>query len=1123
MADGTNIGIINLGLDINKALFNKQLNGIATGAASTVKNTFKPLGNMIAGALAIGSITAFTKSCLGLGSDLSEVQNVVDVTFEGMASKVNEFASSAIEEFGLSETAAKKMMGTYGAMSKSFGFNPQEVYDMSEAITGLTADVASFYNLETDEAYTKMKSIWTGETEALKELGVVMTQTALDQYALNEGFGKTTASMTEQEKVMLRYRFVQSQLSDAAGDFARTSDGWANQTRVLTLRFQQLKATLGQGLINLFTPIVKMINTFISGLQGAANAFLRLTEIITGKEAGSMGNVATDLAGVSGAAGDASDNISGMGDSAAGAAKKALRALMGFDQIQKIGENSSSDGSGGSAGGAGASSAGSGAIASEFAKANEEASKLEKTLVEMVDKVKKAWQTGDFTEIGKMVGGKINEGLEGIKWDDIKGTIKKISKSIATFFNGFIKEMDWNLLGETVAEGINTGILGIDTFLTTFSWKDSAKAVADTFNGFLKKTDWNLVGKTIADGINAITDYLTTLVKEIDFKKAADAVGETFSGFCKNIDMGDAAEVILTILSTKLALKVTKDLFDGAGTSISKSLAKKLAEKLGIEIAEEAGIGTAIKTGIVNAITVHGGLSGIATTVGTTISTAFTTDLPLLFGAGTFAECATAIVGGFAGAVAAAFVGWNLGNFIYECITGEDTSDIEWGDYLGENFHISEWGDALKQLIIDASKNWNPIQWIYEEITGKEHKENAGFDFYVNIVGKIDETTQQIKDWFSDKKEEVKTFVANTKASFIDRSKELIEEFNDKKEKTKEFIANAKASLSDKFEELREEFADKKEKTKDFIVNAKGNVESTFVDMKEKWDNLSAKAKDLVANAKTEGADKLSKIKEYWNGITGGTKDLKANGSTKNEDKMKKMKDAWTAIVGGTKKLKANATTKGYDALKKIKNVWKDISEKSKKISVSFSDNFTAPIKRAWNALARSINSMLGKIPVIGSKVSKLPVFSGYATGGFPEEGPFMMNRGEIAGKFSNGKGVVANNMQITKGISDAVGPSVYNAVKSAFSSSAIRIRIPQLATVTNSNTDKTLEKMLDVLYIIASGSVNSETVAVLRELLAYIKNMDRDVYMDAEKVTKVVTDIINRNTDATGVCQVKV
>lgn len=209
-----------------------------------ISQSWKKVGAVVASVLSIGAIVAFGKSCIDLGSNLAEVQNVVDVTFGSMSGRVDAFAKDAAKSFGLSETMAKKYMGTYGAMAKSFGIAGNAGYEMSAAITGLTGDVASFYNLSQDEAYTKLKSIFTGETESLKDLGVVMTQTALDQYALNEGLGKTTNKMTEQEKVLLRYRFVMSQLSDASGDFARTSNSWANQVRVLQLQFESLKATI---------------------------------------------------------------------------------------------------------------------------------------------------------------------------------------------------------------------------------------------------------------------------------------------------------------------------------------------------------------------------------------------------------------------------------------------------------------------------------------------------------------------------------------------------------------------------------------------------------------------------------------------------------------------------------------------------------------------------------------------------------------------------------------------------------------------------------------------------------------------------------------------------------------
>ena len=106
-----------------------------------------------------------------LGSDLAEVQNVVDVTFTTMSDKVNEFAKNAMTSAGLSETMAKQYVGTFGAMSKSFGFSESQAYDMSTALTQLTGDVASFYNISQDLAYIKLKSVFTGETETLKDLG----------------------------------------------------------------------------------------------------------------------------------------------------------------------------------------------------------------------------------------------------------------------------------------------------------------------------------------------------------------------------------------------------------------------------------------------------------------------------------------------------------------------------------------------------------------------------------------------------------------------------------------------------------------------------------------------------------------------------------------------------------------------------------------------------------------------------------------------------------------------------------------------------------------------------------------------------------------------------------------
>lgn len=339
--------------------------GVQNGV-SAIRQSFNGLGSvvkkigvLIGGAFAIGKLAQFGKECVELGSNLSEVQNVVDVTFTTMSDKVNEFAKNAMTSAGLSETMAKQYVGTFGAMSKSFGFSEAQAYDMSTALTQLTGDVASFYNISQDEAYTKLKSVFTGETETLKDLGVVLTQNALDQYALANGYGKTTSAMTEQEKVALRLAFVQKQLSAASGDFIRTSDSWANQVRVMQLQLQSLKATVGQGLINLFTPVLRVINILLGKLATLANAFKSFTELITGKKssgqtgASGAGLVGTDaIADTADQYGNAADNAEKLADATndtADATKKATKAAKGYlsplDEINNYSTDKSADSS----------------------------------------------------------------------------------------------------------------------------------------------------------------------------------------------------------------------------------------------------------------------------------------------------------------------------------------------------------------------------------------------------------------------------------------------------------------------------------------------------------------------------------------------------------------------------------------------------------------------------------------------------------------------------------------------------------------------------------------------------------------------------------------------------------
>lgn len=347
------VGQIALELGIDSSQIVNQLTGASNKAAKQATSIFSGMGKKIAAGLSIAAFTKFTKDCLEVGSNITEVQNVVDTAFKGLSGSADEWASNAMTNFGLSELSAKKYMGVFGQMNDAMGITGKTALDMAENVTGLTGDVASFYNLGTNEAYTKLKSIWTGETETLKDLGVVMTQTNLDQYALNNGFGKTTAKMTEQEKVMLRYQYVTSALSNATGDFVKTQDSWANQTRILSLRFEQLKASLGKGFIALFTPILRGLNTVLAGLQKVADGFATFTQMLTGADISSSASAITGLGDI---ASDTADNVSGIGDAASSTAKQIEKSLAGFDQIEKLSEptdSSSSSGGGTSSGGLG--------------------------------------------------------------------------------------------------------------------------------------------------------------------------------------------------------------------------------------------------------------------------------------------------------------------------------------------------------------------------------------------------------------------------------------------------------------------------------------------------------------------------------------------------------------------------------------------------------------------------------------------------------------------------------------------------------------------------------------------------------------------------------------------------
>ncbi len=254
--------------------------------SDAIKNGLRSIGNLMLNIAKKG--IEFLKKGIQTASDLVEVQNVVDVTFQQNAETINKWAKKAASAYGMSELSAKKYNGTMGAMLKSMGLTDDEVLNMSMDMVGLAGDFASFYNLDHEEAFNKIRAGISGETEPLKQLGINMSIANLEAFALSQGITKSYNAMTQSEKAILRYNYLMHVSADAQGDFARTSDSYANQVRIAQLNMENLSSAIGQKLLPVVNKAVKVFNEMINGTKDVSEGMDELADMV--------GNLASDFA-----------------------------------------------------------------------------------------------------------------------------------------------------------------------------------------------------------------------------------------------------------------------------------------------------------------------------------------------------------------------------------------------------------------------------------------------------------------------------------------------------------------------------------------------------------------------------------------------------------------------------------------------------------------------------------------------------------------------------------------------------------------------------------------------------------------------------------------------------------
>ena len=454
---------------------------------------------------AVRKVISIAKEGIELASQLEEVQNVVEVSFGNMTQDVEEFSKKALYSLGMSELTAKKMASTFMAMSNSMGISAKDGKNMALQLTALAADMASFYNVSQEVAQTALNSIFTGETETLKKFGVVLTETNLKAFALSRGITKSYSSMTEAEKVALRYNYVLQATANAQGDFARTSGSWANQTRLLKEQLNILKTALGQILIAVILPLVKALNALLSFIISIGRAIGSLF----GKKTGMVKTI-SDANTITGGLAGKADSVSDGFEKANQSAKKLQRTIAAFDELNVLNPkdqgSSSTDLSGGGGFDLGIPEYDYNA---ELGKANSFFDKLEQAVVKFFNKIKNSPFGQWLSSTIKLIGQTFKNIYETI----LKPIIENIGNSFSNLWNEHLKPF-FGELGELLG---NIGIIllaQLDMFLIfiNFLVDTFGPVISDIFN-----IVWNTIMEVVGNIIDIVKDVMSIFNGLIEF------------------------------------------------------------------------------------------------------------------------------------------------------------------------------------------------------------------------------------------------------------------------------------------------------------------------------------------------------------------------------------------------------------------------------------------------------------------------------------------------------------------------------------------------------------------------------------------------------------------------------
>lgn len=934
-----------------------------------------------------------------LASQLTEVQNVVDTTFGDMASKVDDFTKTSIQDFGMSELTVKQISSRFQALGTSIGISSEQVAngtavankalmsqnntlykttdsmaDMSLNLTRLAGDMASFYDVDQADVAKSLQSIFSGTIAPLRRYGLDLTQATLSEWAMKNGLDANIKSMTQAEKVLLRYNYVMANTQAAQGDFAKTANTWANSVRVLKQEFQAWGSIIGSVIINALKPFVQALNkvmlkviSFTRTVADALGAIFGWTIEISGR-----GATADGMEDIADGVGDIGDNA----DSSNKKAQKLKKTLLSIDEIHALDDNSDSGSGGGSgSGGSGGGGAGSGVNSS-----------LKKT-DGLLEKYKSSIK--DLYSLGKYIGDALASAMESIDWKKIYQKADNFGKGLADFLNGLISPRLFYDLGATIAGSLNTALHFLNSFGTTFDWTNFGLSIANGINGFFENFDFALLAKTINAWVQGIYTMLTTAIKNVSWKDILKGITD----FLSNLDIKTVEIIVGTLLIKKIiSLKLGSVALAFIGKSLSKAIAQAIASKIGFELVEGAGIGTGAADLLA---TIGSAFSAIAGTILSIVNfvkmlkDGFSWVNEILMVIGVALATIGAILAGVA-ALPAVIVGAIVAAVSTIVVLVKDN----WNTICELFSTAGEWfnGNVIEPVVSFFKDMWKTIS-----------------GFFGSLWKDIVTVWQGASKWFSSTV--IEPIVGFFKG-FATRAQQIFQGvwiiiqaiwivasswFNN----------NVITPISNLFNFLKTFIQTTIQTAKDFVFSTWQGVASWFSGtviqpISNFFNMLKAGITSALSVAKNFVISTWQGVASWFNGnvispITNCFNIMK-NGITN------AFNYVWSSIRGGV-------TGAMNYVISKIEN------------GVNFVVSGINSLLRGFNKVVSMAAKVAGANWNGVSLVPKVHIPRLASGGIFPrgEDGMAFINHNELVGKFSNGRNVVANNQQITEGIKQAV------------------------------------------------------------------------------------------------------